>query len=107
MVKLYARTRIVLPAAGEDGEELVVERGKVFDATVDQAKQFDALPGPNGKPVARPATAEEIKAARAEEDKANGIVTADDAKTADAGNGRVAAPPSGAPGDPNSAPKAK
>lgn len=51
MVKLYAKNRIVMP------DDTIVERKEVFEATPTQAKQFDALN------AARPATAEEIKAA--------------------------------------------
>ena len=52
MAKLYAKNRIILP----DGTE--VEPRTVFDATPEQARQFDHLN------AARPATEAEIKAAK-------------------------------------------
>lgn len=98
MAKLFALSRIILPATDKNGEEKIVLKGKVFDATPEQAKQFDALK------AARPATADEIKDAKAENDKANGIVKVDD----EAGRAsEPGLPASGAAGDPNSPPKPK
>lgn len=51
MAKLYAKTRIVMP----DGSEILPRT--VFDATPEQARQFDHLN------AARPATEAEIKKA--------------------------------------------
>lgn len=97
MAKMFALSRIILPAPNADGDEQVVLKGKVFDATPEQAKQFDALK------AARPATADEIKAAKVETDKANGIVTTEPEPATE----RPQAPVSGAAGDPNSPPKGK
>lgn len=52
MPKLFALNKIIMP------DETVVERRTVFDATVEQAKQFDKLG------AARPATEAEIKQAK-------------------------------------------
>ncbi len=52
MPKLYAKNRIVMP----DGSE--IEPRTVFDATPEQARQFDHLN------AARPATEAEIKKAK-------------------------------------------
>ncbi|WP_294929277.1 hypothetical protein [uncultured Paracoccus sp.] len=53
MPKLYAKTQIILPG------DVVVPARSVFDATAQQARQFDHLNS------ARPATEAEIKAAEA------------------------------------------
>lgn len=96
MAKLYALTQVLL------GEDKLVPRHTVFDATPAQAKQLDALK------AARPATAEEIalaKEAAAIEDGTafleNGP-SPNDPSPADA-----VKPTSGAPGDPQSPPKGK
>ena len=52
MPKLYSLNKIVMP------DNTVIPRRSVFDATVEQAKQFDKLG------AARPATEDEIKAAK-------------------------------------------
>lgn len=50
MPKLYAINKIIMP------DDTIVEPRRVFDATVEQAKQFDKLK------AARPATKEKIDA---------------------------------------------
>lgn len=62
MAKLYSLTKIL------QADDAMLDKGKVFDATPEQAKAFDALG------AARPATDDEIKAAKAEADHANGVV---------------------------------
>lgn len=52
MPKLFSLNKIVMP------DNTVIPRRSVFDATVEQAKQFDKLG------AARPATEDEIKAAK-------------------------------------------
>ncbi|CAM3933754.1 hypothetical protein [Paracoccus yeei] len=61
MAKMYAKHRIILP----DGSE--IEPRAVFDATPQQARQFDHLN------AARAATEAEIKAAEAAQAKADGL----------------------------------
>lgn len=61
MAKLYAKSRIIMP----DGSE--IEPRSVFDATPQQAKQFDHLN------AARAATESEIAAAKAAQAKADGL----------------------------------
>lgn len=104
MPKLYSLTQIIL------AEDKVVERNKVFDATVAQAKQFDKLK------AARPATEQEIKAAEKAAAEADGSAFSENAETAarpavDAqpvrGAVDISMPDSGAPGDPQSKPKGK
>lgn len=55
MPKLYAINKIIMP------DDKIIEPRRVFDATVEQARQFDHLN------AARPATKEEIDAAEADE----------------------------------------
>ena len=90
MAKLYAFHQIVLP------DETVVPPKTVFDATPTQAKQFDKLG------AARPATEAEILAA-AEKKAAEDGVSFDEPQLPLA----EAKPASGAPGDPQAAPKGK
>ena len=61
MPKLFALNKIIMP------DETVVERRTVFDATVEQAKQFDKLK------AARSATEAEIKAAKEAADAEAGM----------------------------------
>ncbi|RWR12043.1 hypothetical protein [Paenirhodobacter populi] len=61
MAKLYAKTQIILPG------DVIVPKGSVFDATPQQAKQFDHLN------AARVATAAEVKAAEEAQAKADGL----------------------------------
>lgn len=61
MAKLFSKTRILMP----DGSE--IEPRSVFDATPQQAKQFDHLNS------ARAATEAEIKAAEDARAKADGL----------------------------------
>lgn len=103
MPKLFAKMKII--RVNKEVEE-VIEPRTVFDATVAEAKQFDALPN---KP-ARPATADEIKAH-------DERVALDNGETfqAPAPSDPVLADPepaapmpdSGASGDPKSAPKGR
>lgn len=89
MAKLYALNKIILP------DNTVVERRSVFDGTPAQAKQFDKLG------AARPATEAEIKAA-AEKKAAEDGVSLDEPQL-----DLAVKPASGAPGDPQGAPKGK
>lgn len=66
MAKLFAHTKIILPADDKHPEERLVAKGSVFTATPEQAKQFDAIK------AARPATKEEIDAAAQEAAVADG-----------------------------------
>lgn len=92
MAKLYALTKIIMP------DDTVIKPKTVFDATPIQAKQFDKLK------AARPATGAEVEAAKLEAAIKDGTdylepelpLTIEDK-----------APPSGAPGDPQGAPKGK
>lgn len=59
MAKMFSKTKIIR------GEE-VIPKQTVFDATPSEAKQFDALK------VARPATADEVKAHTEAQAKATG-----------------------------------
>ena len=104
MPKLFALTQIIL------ADDKVVARNSVFDATVAQAKQFDALK------AARPATEAEIKAAEKAAAEADGTAFLENADTAARpsadsqpvkGEVDVTMPDSGAPGDPQSKPKGK
>ena len=96
MPKLYALTKIIMPKGD------VIERRTVFDATIAQAKQFDALK------AARPATEAEIKIADREQAKADGIVAIDDENAArPAADATLDKPESGAPGDPQNRPKTR
>ncbi|SEN58267.1 hypothetical protein SAMN04488103_10612 [Gemmobacter aquatilis] len=60
MAKMFAKTQIIMP------DDTVIPRGKVFDATPLQAKQFDHLN------AARAATEAEIGKATAAEAAKNG-----------------------------------
>lgn len=60
MPKMFSKTKIILP------DDTLVEKGVVFNATVEQAKQYDILN------AARPATNEEIAAAKEAESIADG-----------------------------------
>lgn len=104
MPYLFANTRIIL------AEDEVVPRHSVFQGTVTQAKQFDALN------AARPATEAEIKAHKEAQAIKDGTAFLENADTAarpavDAqpvkGEVDVSMPDSGAPGDPQSKPKGK
>lgn len=66
MAKLFALTKIILPPDDKNKEERLVAKGQVFNATPDQAKQFDGLK------AARPATDEEIAAAKEAQAVADG-----------------------------------
>jgi hypothetical protein len=61
MAKMFARTKIILP------DDVVVPKGAVFEATPQQARQFDHLN------AARVATVAEIKAAEDAQAKADGL----------------------------------
>lgn len=92
MIDLYAITGILMP------DNVKVEPKTVFKATVRQAKQFDKLG------AARPATEAEIKAHR----EAKAIANAMDPDAPELelpAPAAAKAPPSGAPGDPQSNPK--
>ena len=88
MAKMFAKTAILMP------DNTIVKKGTVFACTPAQAKQFDALK------AARPATPEEIEAA----DKAAALA---DGSAFGEPELPLSKPASGAPGDPNGAPKAK
>lgn len=97
MAKLYALTNIIMP----DGTEH--PRKTVFDASAAQAKQFNALK------AARPATEKEIKAAAEQTAHDNGTAYLGEVseEVADTQREQVdIKPDSGAPGDPQSKPKA-
>lgn len=96
MPKLYANTKIILPT--KDGGEKQVDRHTVFDATVEQAKQLDALGS------ARPATDAEITAAEKAANIADGTAFL---PLANAATSQDVAPPSIAENDPNGRPKGK
>ncbi|MDO5646306.1 hypothetical protein [Paracoccus sp. (in: a-proteobacteria)] len=93
MPKLISVTQIIMPA-GKDGAVTVIGKNEVFDATVAQAKHFDALG------AARPATEDEIKRAGEKADVANGLSDAPSIEEQ-----IIVQPDSGAPGDPQSKPK--
>lgn len=95
MAKLYALHQIILE------DDKVVPRHTVFDATPAQAKQFDALK------AARPATAEEINAAKEAAAIADGSAFAEGPSPNDPAPVESVKPASGAPGDPQSPPKGK
>lgn len=95
MPKLYAINKIIMP------DDTIVEPRRVFDATVEQAKQFDKLK------AARPATKEEIDAEkeRAAVEDGTAFFTEDQVRAAEVPNA-VELPVSGADNDPNGKPKA-
>lgn len=93
MPKLYALNQIIL------ADDKVVLRGAVFDATVAQAKQFDALKS------ARPATGDEIK--HAADLKALEDGTAYGEAPAEAVAEPLGEIPANPEGDPKGAPKGK
>ena len=95
MPKMYALKAVHIDREG--GRIEVIARRKVFSATVEQAKQLDALK------AARPATAAEISAAKEEVEKAEGtFFTGSAASEPEV----VEKPPaSGAANDPNTPPK--
>ena len=95
MPKLYALSRIILE------DDKVVPRHTVFDATVAQAKQFDTLK------AARPATEDEINAAKEAAAIANGSAFIEGPSPNDPAPTTAMKPDSGAPGDPQSPPKSK
>lgn len=104
MAKLYSLSEIILDA------DTVVPRHTVFDATPSQAKQFDALK------AARPATADEVAAAKEAEAIKDGSAFLENMETAarpaaDAepvkGRVDISMPDSGAEHDPNSKPSSK
>ncbi len=97
MPKLYALTNIVMP------DDSLISPRRVFDATVEQAKQFDALN------AARPATGEEIedeKKLKAAEDGTS-YFSADEMRAAEPTLTATAAPESIADNDPNAKPKGR
>lgn len=89
MAKLFAKTKIIMPG------DIEVPARSVFDATPEQAKQFDRLG------VARIATKAEVDAAALNIAIANGV----DVNQAELD--LSAKPASPAPGDPQAAPKGK
>lgn len=91
MPKLFSNMKIIRV---KDGVEEIIPARTVFQATVAEAKQFDALGS------ARPATAEEINAADQAQALADGMLFQPDPVA-------EPMPDSGAAGDPRSAPKAK
>lgn len=99
MVKLYALNKILR------GKDQVIDPAvePVFDATPDEAKQFDALKS------ARPATADEVAKAKDRAAKKDGtaFLASPEPVAASAPAAEVDAPESGANGDPKSAPKGR
>ena len=87
MPKLYALHQIILP------DDTIVPRRSVFDASVEQAKQFDKLG------AARSATEAEIKAAAEKQAIADGVTLEEPQLDLSS------KPSSNAPGDPQAAPK--
>ncbi len=104
MAKLFALTNIILPAT-KDAPETIVSKGKVFDATVDQAKQFDALRS------ARQATNEEIAAAKEAAAKEDGTAflapAPSDSVLGETDEGPSLTGTTSVSGDPKAAPKGK
>lgn len=97
MAKMFSLTKIL--RQDSKGAEELIDKGKVFNATPDFAKQMDAIK------AARPATAEEIEAAKEAEALADGSAFV--APTTSDIAARASMPASGADGDPQSAPKGK
>ena len=96
MAKMYALHQIIL------NDDTVVPRHTVFDATPAQAKQFDALK------AARPATAEEVAAAKEAAAISDGTMFLENGPSPnDPSPADNLKPASGAPGDPQSPPKGK
>lgn len=90
MAKMLAFTDILMP------NEVLIKRGQVFDCTPAQAIQFDALKS------ARQATQEEIAAAAQAQAVADGLAFIEPEPVPES-----VRPASGAPGDPQGAPKSK
>lgn len=99
MAKLFSKTKII--RHDKKGNEEVIAKGVVFDATVAEAKQFDALNS------ARQATSEEVKAADARKAQDNGHTFQNPAPSDSVVANAEPLPDSGADGDPKSAPKGK
>lgn len=87
MAKMFSLTQIIMPG------DVIVEKGRVFDCTPTQAKQFDAL---NAARIATPA---EIENADRLQAAADGVPYVPSTETK--------APETNAPGDPNATPKGK
>ncbi|MDR3474328.1 MAG: hypothetical protein P4M09_21975 [Devosia sp.] len=96
---MFSLRTIHLPLDG--GGVRVIEKRKAFEATPDQAKQLDGLK------AARPATADEVKAAKDQAVKADGsaFTVAAAAPTAPVPDASATPPASGAKGDPAAVPK--
>lgn len=101
MAKMYSLTKIIMPDP-KTGEEILIPKNKVFDATPEQAKQFDALKS------ARQATNDEIAAAKDAEKIADGtafVAPAPSDPVVD--DAEPARETSGVSGDPKNIPKGK
>lgn len=101
MAKLFSFSKIILPPDDKHPEERLILKGKVFDATPEQAKQFDAIK------AARPATKEEIEAAKEEEAIANGTAFVAPAPSDSVVEDNDPVVASTAAGDPKAVPKGK
>ena len=99
MAKLFSLMKII--RHDKDGNEEIIPKRSVFDATSAEAKQFDALKS------ARPATAEEIAADKEQRDMDQGIAFQNPAPSDAVLNAPAELPDSGAVGDPRSTPKGK
>ncbi len=104
MAWMFSLRTIHLPKEG--GGVKIVEKRKAFEVTPDQAKQLDALKS------ARPATLDEVKAAKAAAARADGSAAPAAAPVAQpapaaAVDDTATKPPSGAAGDPDAPVKGK
>lgn len=100
MAKLFAKTK-VLRRNPNTGKEELIQKGQVFDATPEEAKQLDKLGS------ARPATGPEIEAAKEAAALADGSAYQPVVTTSDTVADPAVPPSSGAEGDPKNAPKSK
>lgn len=99
MAKLFSKMKII--RRDKKGVEEVIPKGRVFDATPTEAKQFDKLKS------SRPATPDEIKADEERKAMAKGQAFTDAAPAEPVAETTKRIPDSGAAGDPNSPPKGK
>lgn len=99
MAKLYSATKII--RRDKKGVEEIIPRNSVFDATVAEAKQYDALK------AARPATEAEVKAHDERVALSQGQTFQAPAPSDAVLEAPTPMPDSGAQNDPKSAPKAK
>lgn len=101
MAKLFALNKIILPATDKDGKEQLIDKGRVFDATPAQAKQFDAIK------AARPATDAEIAADKEAKAIADGTAFVAPAPSDSVVETEADTPPAAVTGDPKGIPKGR